>query len=51
MVLGCLEESQLSEMSANKEAEVQMDLALVGFVFHTPHERKSSDVCCVYIDL
>ena len=28
----CLEKSQSSQMSANKEAEVQMDLVLMGFI-------------------
>lgn len=40
----CLEKSQLSEMSANTEAEVQMDLTLLGFVF-VPHVRENALTC------
>lgn len=40
----CLEKSQLSEMSANTEAEVQMDLTLLGFVF-VPHMRENALTC------
>lgn len=41
-----LEKSQLREMSANKEAEVQMDLSLVGFVF-VPHMKGEALMCAV----